>query len=57
MVNSVFRAVKAAALLLNLLQEGKKKICIFPFSLEKEASSPENRAFLLQKHWGEMMRK
>lgn len=25
MVNSVFKAVKAAALLLNLLQEGKKK--------------------------------
>lgn len=42
MVNSVFRTGKAAALLLNLLQEGKK-ICIFPFSLENEASSPESQ--------------
>lgn len=50
MVNSVFKAVKAAALLLNLLQEGKKKICIFPFSLENESSSPESKALPLQKH-------
>lgn len=31
MVNSVFKAVKAAALLLNLLQEGKKKSLYFHF--------------------------
>lgn len=50
MVNSVFKAVKAAALLLNLLQEGKKKIFIFPFSLENEAFSPESQALHLEKH-------
>lgn len=34
MVNSVFRAVKAAALLLNLLQEGKKNLRISIFLRE-----------------------